>query len=80
VRTVSVTVVPAGPLMSATASSEVIPSSDRPSTATIRSPLRRPARSAGEPSKIVAIFSPRRTSCTVMPTPSNWPPLTSWKC
>ena len=48
--TPSVTVVPAGPLISSVASSEVLPASDLPLTLTIRSPGFRPPSFAGESS------------------------------
>ena len=46
----SVTVVPAGPLISAVDSSEVLPASDLPLTLTMTSPAFRPPSLAGEPS------------------------------
>ena len=47
-RTSSFTVVPAGPLISAVASSDVFPASDLPLTLTITSPGFRPPSFAGE--------------------------------
>ena len=72
------TVVPAGPLISVVACSEVLPASDSPSTAVITSPVLMPPRWAGEPSNTVSTRSPRSTSATFIPTPSNAPSVASW--
>ena len=73
----SVTGVPAGPLISVVACSDVLPASECPSTAVITSPVRIPPRWAGEPSNTVSTRSPRFTSATFMPTPSNAPSVAS---
>ena len=75
---VSDTTVPALPLILAVAWSDVWPPIRLPFTATITSPARSPACLAGESSNTRMICSPRLTSCTVMPTPSNSPLVVSW--
>ena len=77
VTTVSVTEVPARPLMRVVACSDVAPVSVVPLTAMITSPGFSPPLAAGEPLKTVRMRSPRLTSSTVMPTPSNLPSVAS---
>ena len=77
VTTVSVTSVPARPLMRVVACSEEAPFSVFPFTAMISSPGFRPPLAAGEPLNTVRMRSPRWTSSTFMPTPSNAPCVAS---
>ncbi len=76
-NTSSSTLLPAGPLIRPVASSELTPAIERPSTDRIRSPFAMPAALAGESSKTVRTLSPRWSSSTVMPTPSNSPEIDS---
>ncbi len=71
---------PDGPLIRPVATSLLTPAIERPSTAVITSPSRIPAFSAGEPSKTRSTLSPRRSSSTFMPTPSNSPLTDSRNC
>ncbi len=75
--TVSVTFVPARPLMRVVASSDDAPLSGFPLTAMISSPGSSPPLAAGEPLKTVRMRSPRGTSSTFMPTPSKAPSVAS---
>ena len=76
-NTSSSTSLPAGPLIRPVASSLLRPAIERPSTDRIRSPFAIPASCAGESSKTVRTLSPRRSSSTVIPTPSNSPEIDS---
>ena len=77
--TVSVTLEPAGPLISAVAALEDLPLSGRPLAFVIRSPALMPPFFAGEPSKTVSTRRPSSACSTFMPTPSNAPFVASWK-
>jgi hypothetical protein len=72
------TLVPAGPLILPVATLALRPAIDLPSTAVIRSPFSIPALAAGVPGKTLSTRSPRRSSSTVIPTPSNSPD-TDWR-
>ena len=73
VYTLSLTDVPAGPLIRAVATSLLTPAIERPFTARMKSPLLTPPRSAGVFSKTLSTLRPRRSSSTFIPTPSNSP-------
>jgi hypothetical protein len=77
-RTVSRTEVPAGPLTSEVASSELLPFRLLPFAATMRSPGFMPSRSAGDLSYTVTIRSPSGSSATVVPIPENSEFWTCW--
>jgi hypothetical protein len=66
-------------LIRAVDSSELRPAIERPLTRVITSPGLTPPRAAGESRYTVSTRSPRGTSSTVMPTPSNSPCVASWK-
>ena len=72
-----VTLLPAGPLIRPVATRLSTPASERPLTAMIRSPLVMPALRAGDLGKLFRTRRPRRSSSTVIPTPSN-SPSTAW--
>ena len=80
VRTLSSTLVPAGPLMRLVATSLPTPAIDLPFTDRMKSPRRTPASSAGDPSNTRSTFRPRRSSSTFIPTPSNSPLTDSLNC
>ncbi len=81
VSQVSSTEVPGRPRIFALPSFVEAPCSDVPPAATITSPARRPARSAGEPSNTRRTTSPRwRSSGSIVtPMPSNFPAVDSLK-
>ena len=79
-NTLSVTAVPAGPLMRLVATSLFTPAIERPFTPRMKSPRRMPASCAGEPSNTRSTFSPRLSCSTFMPTPSNSPLTDSSNC
>ncbi len=71
VRIVSRTSVPALPLIFAVDSFDGCPAIDLPPTPVIRSSFSRPALAAGEPSYTWTMRSPRASSATLTPMPSN---------
>ncbi len=77
VNTLSVTDVPAGPLIRLVATWLFTPAIERPFTAMTKSPRRMPALSAGAPSNTRSTFSPRLSCSTFMPTPSKCPLIES---
>ena len=68
---------PAAPFMRRVASPRGISFVEAPSTATIRSPARMPARSAGESAMGATTTIPSATWLTSSPTPSNSPVVSS---
>ena len=76
---VIVTSVPGLPLIRLAAAVEETPAIDSPSTATISSPTRCPAFSAGVSSKTRAMRRPRFDSMTLRPIPANSPEVDCWK-
>ena len=80
VNTLSVTDVPAGPLMRLVATSLFTPAIERPFTPRMKSPRRMPALAAGAPSNTRSTFSPRLSCSTFMPTPSKCPLTESLSC
>ena len=77
-KTSSLTLVPAGPLMRPVATALLRPAIERPSTERITSPFKISDRCAGVSSKTSSTRSPRSSFSTDMPTPSNSPEIDSW--
>ena len=73
VNTLSMTDVPAGPLIRLVATWLFTPAIERPFTPRMKSPRWMPARAAGAPSNTRSTFRPRLFCSTFMPTPSKWP-------
>jgi len=78
-RIVSFTCVPGLPRIFRTIFSRPSPTAVSPSTASSLSPLRIPARSAGDPSMGAMTVSTSFRASTSSPTPPNSPSVSLWK-